>query len=223
MELDFGVVGDHWPELLQGVRITALAFAIALGIGAPLAALVCAGTLRQTGVLARLSRGYVTLFRTIPEIVLIFWMFYCLPPLVGVRPTPTIGVLFGSLALALVSAAYLSEIYRGGIQSVSRGQWEASRALALPPWTVWWRVVIPQATRISVPPFINFLTELLKGTTLLATVGVADLALKAYVLGAQTFRYMEFLSAIALIYFVIIFPVARFAEYIERRLAVAAR
>ena len=73
------------------------------------------------------------------------------------------------------------------------------------------------------PPFINFLTELLKGTTLLATVGVADLALKAYVLGAQTFRDLEFLSAIALIHFVVIFPVARLSEALERRMARATR
>jgi His/Glu/Gln/Arg/opine family amino acid ABC transporter permease subunit len=220
MELDFGVVWERWPELLQGVRITVLAFLIALGLGVPLAALVCAGTLRKRGFWAGFARGYVTVFRTIPEIVLIFWMFYCLPPLLGIQVN---GILSGSLALALVSGAYLAEIFRGGIQSVARGQWEAAGALALPRWTVWRRVVIPQATRISVPPFINFLTELLKGTTLLATVGVADLALKAYVLGAQTFRYLEFLTAIALIYFVIIFPVARLAEAVERRLAVATR
>jgi len=172
---------------------------------------------------AALARGYVTVFRTIPEIVLIFWMYYCLPPLLGVPPTPWMGILMGSLALALVSGAYLAEIFRAGIQSVSRGQWEAAGALALPRRTLWTRVVIPQATRIGVPPFINFLTELLKGTTLLATVGVADLALKAYVLGGQTFRYLEFLSAIALIYFVVIFPVARLAEHVERRLALATR
>ena len=93
----------------------------------------------------------------------------------------------------------------------------------MPRRTVWWRIVIPQATRISTPPFINFLTELLKGTTLLATIGVTDLALQAYVLGAQTFRYLEFLTAIAVIYFIIIFPVARFAEWMERRLAAGTR
>lgn len=220
MELDFSVVLERWPELLQGVKITMLAFLIALGLGVPLAVLVCAGTLREKGALAGLARGYVTTFRTIPEIVLIFWMFYCLPPLLGLSIS---GLLSGSLALALVSGAYLSEIFRGGIQSVSHGQWEAAGALALPRRTVWTRVVIPQATKISVPPFINFLTELLKGTTLLATVGVADLALKAYVLGAQTFRYLEFLTAIAVIYFVIIFPVARLAEHVERRLAAVTR
>ena len=79
--------------------------------------------------------------------------------------------------------------------------------------------MIPQAARLAIPPFINHLTELLKGTTLLATIGVTDLALRAYVLGAQTFRYLEFLTAIAVIYFVIIFPVARLAEHVERRLA----
>lgn len=220
MELDFRVVGERWPELLLGARVTLLAFAIALGLGAPLAALVCAGTLRERGLLAGLAKGYVSVFRTIPEIVLIFWMFYCLPPLLGMQVS---GILSGSLALALVSAAYLAEIFRAGVQSVARGQWEAAGALALPRRTVWLRIVLPQAARLSVPPFINFLTELLKGTTLLATVGVADLALKAYVLGAQTFRYLEFLTAIAILYFIIIFPVARLAEHVERRLALATR
>jgi hypothetical protein len=92
--------------------------------------------------------------------VLIFWMFYCLPPLLGVQVP---GLLSGALALALVSAAYLAEIFRGGIQSVSKGQWEAASSLALPRRVVWTKVIVPQAIRISVPPFINFLTELLKG------------------------------------------------------------
>lgn len=220
MELDWGIIGQHWPALLEGARITVIAFALSLALGLPLAALVCAGRLRGSGALAAMARGYVTLFRTIPEIVLIFWMFYCVPPLLGVN----IGGLWtGSLALALVTGAYLSEIFRAGIESVAKGQWEAASALALPRATVWRRIVLPQAARIALPPFINFLTELLKGTTLLATIGVADLALKAYVLGAQTFRYMEFLTAIAFVYFIIIFPVARLAEAIERRLALATR
>ena len=220
MELDPAIVLRYLPQLLDGARISVIAFALALGLGAPLAALICAGRLSGRKVLARLAGGYVTVFRVIPEAVLIFWMFYCLPPLTGY----SIGGLWsGSLALALVSAAYLAEIFRAGIQSIAPGQWEAAKALALPRRTLWWRIVIPQATRLATPPFINFLTELLKGTTLLATIGVADLALQAYVLGAQTFRYLEFLTAIALIYFVIIFPVARFAEWMEHRLAAATR
>ncbi|NAZ35314.1 amino acid ABC transporter permease [Rubellimicrobium sp. CFH 75288] len=220
MVFDPWIVLRFWPQLLDGARITLLAFGIALAIGIPIATIVCAGRLRGGGVLAGLSAGYVTVFRIIPEAVMIFWMFYCLPPLTGYAVS---GLWSGSLALALISGAYLAEIFRAGIQSVDRGQWEAAKAMALPRWITWTRIIIPQAARFATPPFINFLTELLKGTTLLATIGVADLALRAYVLGSQTFRYLEFLTAIAIIYFVIIFPVARFAERIEHRLAAATR
>lgn len=220
MELDWGVVWRNLPALLEGVRVTLASFAIALGIGLPLGLAVCGFRLRSGGWGAAAGAAYVTVFRAIPEIVLIFWMFYCLPPITGFRVS---GLLSGSLALGLVSGAYLGEIFRGGVQSVPPGQWEAARSLALPRWTIWTRVVAPQAARLSIPPFINYMTELLKGTTLLATIGVTDLALRAYVLGAQTFRYFEFLTAIALLYFVIIFPAARLAERVERRLAAALK
>lgn len=220
MELDPGIVAKYLPQLLSGAKISVIAFLAALALGTPLAALICAARLRKRGALARLAGGYVTVFRVIPEAVLIFWMFYCLPPLTGYQVS---GLWSGSFALALVSAAYLAEIFRAGVQSVDKGQWEAATSLALSRRTLWTRIVIPQAARLATPPFINFLTELLKGTTLLATIGVADLALQAYVLGAQTFRYLEFLTAIAVIYFVIIFPVARFAEWMEHRLAAATR
>ena len=216
MTFQWDVVLDRLPDLWLGAQVTVLAFLVALGLGLPLGALLCAGRLRGRGLWAGLAGAYIGVFRTIPEIVLIFWMFYCLPPLLGVTVS---GLWTGSLALALVAAAYLAEIMRAGVQSVAPGQWEAASALGLGRWPLWARVVLPQALKVATPPFINFLTELLKGTTLLATVGVADLALKAYVLGAQTFRYLEFLTAVALVYFVIIFPVARLADMVERRLA----
>lgn len=220
MALDWNLVLRSLPALLDGARLTVLAFLLALAIGMPIGLLVCAGRLRVKGVAARLAGGYVTVFRTLPEIVLIFWMFYCLPPLIGHGVS---GLGAGSLALGLVGGAYLGEIFRAGVQSIPKGQWEAATALALPRWIAWTHVAAPQAARLALPPFINYLTELLKGTTLLATIGVAELALKAYVLGAQTFRYLEFLTAIAILYFVIIFPVARLAEAVERRLAAGSK
>lgn len=216
MDLNFGVVLANLPALWSGVLVTLAAFAIALGIGLPLGVLLCGARLGRNGILAGAAQGYVTVFRTIPEMVLIFWMFYCLPPLVGFRVS---GLASGSVALGLVSGAYLAEIFRGGVQSVDKGQWEGARSLGLPRRIIWTRVIVPQAARLAIPPFINYMTELLKGTTLLATIGVTDLALRSYVLGAQTFRYFEFLTAIAVVYFLIIFPVARLAEHVERRLA----
>ena len=218
MDFNFNIVLSNLPTLMDGLKITLLSFTIALAIGFPLGLILCGMRLRKTGFAARLAQGYVAVFRAIPEMVMIFWMFYCLPPLIGFKLS---GLTSGSLALGLVSGAYLCEIFRGAVQSVAKGQWEVSDALALPRRAIWLRVVTPQAAKLAIPPFINHMTELLKGTTLLATIGVAELALRSYVLGAQTFRYFEFLTAIALIYFVVIFPVARFAEHIERKLAKA--
>jgi His/Glu/Gln/Arg/opine family amino acid ABC transporter permease subunit len=218
MEFNFNIVLSNLPILMDGLKITLLSFTIALAIGFPLGLILCGMRLRKTGFAAHLAQGYVAVFRAIPEMVMIFWMFYCLPPLIGFKLS---GLTSGSLALGLVSGAYLCEIFRGAVQSVAKGQWEVSDALALPRRAVWLRVITPQAAKLAIPPFINHMTELLKGTTLLATIGVAELALRSYVLGAQTFRYFEFLTAIALIYFVVIFPVARFAEHIERKLAKA--
>ncbi|ROT97685.1 amino acid ABC transporter permease [Histidinibacterium lentulum] len=220
MDFQFDIILRYLPDLLQGVRMTLIAFFTALAIGLPIGMTLCVLRVGKSRGLGRAAAVYTTVFRTIPEVVLIFWMFYCLPPLVGGTVS---GLWAGSLALGLISGAFLAEIFRGGVQSIPRGQWEAATALALPRVTIWRRIIVPQAARLAIPPFINHLTELMKGTTLLATIGVADLALKSYVLGAQTFRYFEFLTAIALLYFIIIFPVARFAEYVERRLAVATR
>jgi His/Glu/Gln/Arg/opine family amino acid ABC transporter permease subunit len=220
MQFDTGIILKNLPELMSGAWITLASFLIAIGIGVPLGGLICALRLREGAIASGFAQGYIVVLRVIPEAVLIFWMFYCLPPLTGYNLS---GLMSGSLALGLIAAAYLAEIFRAGIQAIPRGQWEAAAALALPRRVVWSRIILPQAARLATPPFVNLLTEILKGTTLLATIGVADLALKAYSLGAQSFRYLEFLTAIAVIYFVIIFPIARFAEWVERRLAITTR
>ncbi len=219
MEFQIDIVTRNLGPLAAGAWVTLQSFVIALAIGLPVGAGLCALRLRG-GWGGSVAQGAIVVLRVIPEAVLIFWFFYSLPPLTGLQVP---GLLSGSLALGLVAGAYLAEIFRAGIQSVAKGQWEAAAALALPRRIVWSRIVIPQAAQVATPPFVNLLTEVLKGTTLLATIGVADLALQAYVLGAQTFRYLEFLTAIALIYFIIIWPVARLADRVEARLASGSR
>ncbi|MEZ5812854.1 MAG: amino acid ABC transporter permease [Rhizobiaceae bacterium] len=216
MDLNFNIVSSNLPTLWQGLQITVASFLLALAIGLPLGALLTLCRLRRAGAIERAARTYVTLFRAIPEMVLIFWMYYCLPVLTASKIS---GFWSGSIGLGFVAAAFLCEVFRGGVNAVPKGQWEAANALALPRTALWFRIIVPQAARLSLPPFINYMTELLKATTLLATIGVADLALQAYLLGAQTFRYFEFLTAIAVVYFVVIFPIARFSEHMERRLA----
>ena len=214
MDFRLQVVLSNYPPLLEGVVLTLWAAAVALTIGVVLGALGCAVRLSGRPLFDRIARGYVLFFRTTPDMVLIFWGYFCVPYLFKLKVS---GFWTGSIVLGLVAAAYFTEIFRAGVQAVPRGQVEASLALGLDRYPRWRFVILPQALRLMVPPIVNYLTELLKNTTLLSSIGVAELALQAYLLGGQTYRYVEFLSAIALVYFAIIFPLSMASRRLERR------
>lgn len=211
--MELGLIRQHWPLLLDGLELTVAATLVALATGVLGGALVCALRRSRRRWPARVAVGFVGFFRTTPEMILIFWGYYCLPLLLDWRIS---GFWTGSLILGLVAAAYLAEIFRAGIEALPRGQWEAARALGLRPYPLWRCVVLPQAVRLMVPPFVNYFTELVKNTTLLSAIGVGELSLQAYLLGGQTFRYVEFLSVIAVGYFLVIFPTSLLARRLER-------
>lgn len=218
MTFHTGVLYAHYPALLSGLMVTCLATLIALSIGLVVGALLVALRLSGGRWARRFVDGYLTFFRTTPEMVLIFWAYFCLPVVLGIQMS---GLVAGSLSLGLVTAAYLAEIFRAGIQSVPKGQFEAGRALGLTAFPLWTRVVLPQGVPLMTPPFINYLTELIKNTTLLAAIGVAELAYEAYNLGAQTFRYFEFITAIGLGYFIVIFPISLLSRRLEKKRRIA--
>lgn len=215
MEFDHHVLVRYYPLLVDGMWVTLSVVATALGIGIVLGLIACIGSLRRFGVVYRVSRAYVNFFRTTPEMALIFWVYFCLPPILDVRMS---GITAGTLALSLVAGAFLAEIFRAGVQAIPRGQIEAAEALAIPTYHRWRKIIMPQAVRRMMPAFINYLTELLKTSTLLAAIAVSELAYQAYTLGAQTYRYVEFLSAIAVVFFLIIFPISLYARRAEARL-----
>jgi len=216
MEFDYHVLLNNYPVLIEGMWLTLLILLIATGGGAVIGLAMCVLSLRRSGGLYIAARAYVDFFRTTPEMALIFWIYFCLPPILDIRISAMVA---GTLALTLVAGAFLGEIFRAGVQAVPRGQLEAADALGIPTSHRWVSVILPQAVRRMLPAFINYLTELLKLTTLLSAIAVYELSYQAYSLGAQTFRYVEFLSAIALIYFLIIFPISTLARYSERRVA----
>ena len=192
--------------------MTLYLLAISLATGVALGLLACLGSLRRRGIVYIFSRIYVDFFRTTPEMALIFWAYFCLPPIFNIRMS---AMSTGIVALSLVAGAFLAEIFRAGVQAVPSGQIEASEALGIPPLHRWLKILLPQATRRMLPAFINYLTELLKLTTLLSAIAVYELSYQAYTLSAQTFRYVEFLTAIAIIYFIIIFPISLAARQLE--------
>ena len=209
MDFDWRVITSNLPLLAQGLAVTLVIAGVALAAGAVLGLAVCAARLQRWRLPRLLARGYIAVFRITPELVLIFWVYFCFPPIFDLRLSAWTS---GTLALTLVAAAYMAEIYRAGIESVPVGQVEAAQSLGLPTWVIWLRILLPQAVRRMMPAFINYLTELLKNSTLLAGIGVAELAYQAYTLGAQTYRYMELLSAVAVAFFVVIFPISLLAR-----------
>jgi His/Glu/Gln/Arg/opine family amino acid ABC transporter permease subunit len=212
MDFHFRVIEQNVPLLIKGLQLTLQITLIALVIGVVLGAAFCAVRLSSSSAFDRMVRGYVLFFRSTPEMILIFWGYFCIPFIFDIRVS---GMWIGSIVLGMVTAAYLTEIFRAGIQAVPDGEVEAARALGLHGYPLWRFVIIPQAMRLMVPPLVNYFTELLKNTSLLSGIGVAELALQAYLVGGQTYRYVEMLTAVAFIYFAIIFPLSILSRRLE--------
>lgn len=215
MRFDVQQLVNNYGLILEGLRITVTICVISLAIGILLGLVLCLGKLRERGVVYRVSVGVIDFFRTIPEVVLIFWVYSCLPLLLSLKISAEAS---GVIALSLFAGAYLAEIFRAGILAVPRGQVEAALALGIPAFHIWCRVIFPPTIRRMMPAFVSFLTELIKATSLLSAIGVAEMAYQASVLGNKTFAYVEFLSAIAVLYFIVIFPLSLYARHAERRL-----
>lgn len=216
MNFDWPVLAAHFDLLALGALNTLVILLLALFFGALIGALVCAGNLQTRRLLRLPSRIYAHLFRTVPEMALIFWIYLSLPLILG---TSFSAFASGTLALSLVAGAFFGEIFRAGIVALPAGQVDAANALGLGFVARWAKVILPQALRTVLPALVNFITELLKMTSLLAAITVGELAYQAYILGSQTFKYNEFFTSVAIAYFVLIFPVSLLARRLERRAA----
>lgn len=211
---DYQIVISAFPALLQGlvttVLVTVAAFLLATGLGT----LLGAATLSPRRSLSKGALGFLHIARATPEMIAIFWAYYCLPILLGANLS---GLTCGVLALGLIGGGYMAEIVRGGILAIDRGQWEAARSLAIPRPVIWFRVIAPQAIRKMLPAIVNYFTDLLKATTLLAGIGVGEVAYVAYLNGSASFRYLEPLTGVAILFFLLIFLLSVMARRLNAR------
>jgi polar amino acid transport system permease protein len=191
---------------------TALAFGIPLGLGLALLRLS-----RHRAV--SLPAGFIVeFFRTTPPLVQLFWFFFALPILIQVEMTPFVAA---AITFSIQSAAFFAEVFRAGIVSIDSGQTEAARALGMTGAQAMRRVILPQAVKRMIPAFMERSIELMKTTTLVATVSYADLLFQANELAQKTFRPLEVFTVTALIYFVVIYAASLVVHRIERRLAIS--
>lgn len=128
-----------------------------------------------------------------------------------------------ALGLSLHASAFLGEIWRGAIEVVPRGQWEAATSLGLRYWPKMALVIAPQAVRIAIPPTIGFLVQLIKGTSLASIIGFVELTRAAQIINNATFRPFTIFALVALVYYVICRPLSAYSKRMEQKLLVAAR
>jgi polar amino acid transport system permease protein len=202
------------PELARALRITVAATlvgsALALVLGLALA-LLRRSSIRGLGA----ATGWVVEFvRNTPLLIQIYVLFYVLPRF-GFSMTPFVT---GVLALGVHYSAYTSEVYRAGIDSVPRGQWEAAAALNLPRARTFFRVILPQALPPVVPALGNYVVAMFKDTPLLSTITVMELLFTAKNLGAETFRYLEPFTLVGLLFLIVSLAAAGGIRMLERRM-----
>jgi ABC-type amino acid transport system permease subunit len=166
------------------------------------------------------AAGYIELFRNTPALVQLIWIYYCLPILTGLDLSALVSC---TIALMAYGSAYIAEIFRAGIKSIDPGQVEAARSSGLSYLQTMREVVLPQAIRRMIPPLVNESVTLLKFSSLVSILGVADLTYQAQVLSTTTFRPIEIFTFIAVVYFILCSALAWGAQLLERRMAVADR
>jgi polar amino acid transport system permease protein len=159
--------------------------------------------------------AYVEAFRCTPLLVQIIWFYYAFPVLVGIDiPAPIAGML----VLSLYAGAFYAEVFRGGVVSIERGQWDAARAIGMRHGDVLRHIILPQAVKRMIPPFINQSITQLKNTSLVSTIAVSDLLYQGTLITSATYRPLETYTTVAAIYFAILFPLTLGAQVVERRL-----
>ena len=212
----FGPVWANADLLLLGLWHTLQVTGTALAFGIPLGLVLALSRLSPRRVLRWPAGLVIEVFRTTPPLVQLFWFFFALPILTGIEMTPFNAAV---LTFSIQSAAFFAEAFRGGIVSVERGQWEAARALGMNPRQVMRRVVLPQAVKRMLPAFLERTIELMKTTTLVATISYADLLFQANEVAQKTFRPLEVFTVAALMYFVVIYGASLVCQATERRLS----
>lgn len=215
-EWNFGFLLRYTRLFVVGVEVT-LAYTVGtVALGLLIGLILGLARLVPSRLFNAPLIAFIELFRCTPLLVQIVWCYYALPVILNIQIPAAVAA---TLVLSLYTAAFYAEIFRGGIVSIEPGQWDAARALGLRWRHVMRFVVLPQAVRRMVPPFMNQSIIQLKNTSLVSTIAVPDLLYQGTLITADTYRPLETYTVIALIYFALLFPATRLVQFYEARLA----
>jgi len=215
MRWDFASVFDNTDALLVGAAGTLRIFAICLVLGLSLGLLVGLGRYSRNRWIHIPATIFVEFFRNTPVLVQILWFYFALPILLPFQISPLAAA---SLGISLNSAAFSAEIYRGGIQSIETGQWDGARALGMRWGQAMRRIILPQALKRMLPALTNRAIEIFKMSTLASAVAYVELLQQGKLIASLNYNPIEAYTAVAVIFFVFLWPLVQFSYFLERRL-----
>jgi polar amino acid transport system permease protein len=214
---DWSVITDNWQRLVEGAGITIVLAAAAMILALPGGLLLAAMRSSSWSPVRGAATAFVEFFRTTPVLLQVYWVFYVLPVFTDIRLS---AFSTGLAALALNVSAFNSETFRAGINSIRQGQRNAGLSLGMSTWQVMWIVVLPQAVPRVLPALASTWVSLFKDTSLVSVIAVQELSYVGLQLRSQTFRVLEVLTAMAVLYWLMGYPQAKIVDWIHRRMKV---
>jgi His/Glu/Gln/Arg/opine family amino acid ABC transporter permease subunit len=217
MNLDWGIVWQHRAELAQGAGLTVLLTVLTMAVAVPAGIVLALMRLSRSRILSTAALWFVEFFRNLPLILVVYWAFYVMPVFLHIEFS---AFTTGLIALCLNVAAYNAETFRAGINSIRKGQMEAAIAVGMSRWQAMRKIIIPQAWRRVLPVLASTWVSLFKDTSLVSVIAVGELAHVALQIRSSSFRVLEMLTAMAVIYWLMGYPQAKLVDWIHRKFEV---
>jgi polar amino acid transport system permease protein len=210
------VIPANFGFLMSGMQLTLVISAITLVLAMAGGLLIASLDMSKYRALRFLGLGFGEIIRNTPILVQLLWVYYVLPIVFGFQIEALPAAIIG---LSVYSSAFISEVYRAGIQAVPQGHREAAQVLGLSPLQSFVRIVLPQAIRLTLPPLAANFVQLIKYSSLASVISVSEITRRGMELSATAFRPLEIFTFIAVVYFVICWPLAMAIRFWEQRLA----
>ena len=213
----FGRAGTYLPVLLEGVWLTLVVTILSVILSTLLGFMWAVMTWSRIPVLVGISRGFITIIRGIPIIVQLFYIYFVMPD-IGINLS---ALQAGIIGLGIAYSAYQAENFRAGIEAIDKGQIEAAQSIGMTDSLIMRRVIIPQAIKIVLPPFGNTVIMMLKDSSLVSTITVAELTRQGQLIASSTFDNLTVFTLVALIYLALSLPLTFLTRHLEKRYAKA--
>ena len=214
MDMNIELIKSAIPLLIAGAGITVEITALSVFFGMLIGIIVALARLSDFKILRWLGNVYVDFIRGTPLLIQIFLVYFALPSIIGHR----VDAFFAAIsACSINSGAYVAEVFRGGIQSIDVGQMEAGRSLGMTWWQTMRYIILPQAFKRIIPPLGNEFIAMLKDSSLVSVIGFEELTRRGQLIIARTYASFEIWMAVAIMYLILTFTVARLTGILERK------